>query len=96
MRITALAFSFALLAACSGGNTQPPTSPAPEPTPTQAPPPPDPSQAGSAEAMAPETCTQQGGEVRGDIGDGQIACAEGETELGKVTTGIEGGVCCKK
>jgi hypothetical protein len=45
-------------------------------------------------ALSPEQCTCLGGEVRGDIGDGQIKCNEGERELGRVATGIEGGVCC--
>lgn len=44
--------------------------------------------------LSPEQCTQQGGEVRGDIGDGRIACAEGERELGRVPLGIEGSICC--
>ena len=93
MRITALAFSFALLAACSSGNKQP-AAPA-EPTPTQSTPP-DPSQTGTTDPMTAEDCTTKGGEVRGDIGDGKVACAEGEKELGKVTTGVEGGLCCGK
>ncbi|MEJ7598204.1 MAG: hypothetical protein WKG01_09870 [Kofleriaceae bacterium] len=82
MRLTALLF---VLAACSSGKPQPAAvTPAPT-TPTQ-----------TAEPMTPEQCTTQGGEVRGDIGDGKIACADGEKELGRVTTGIEGGVCCQK
>jgi hypothetical protein len=46
--------------------------------------------------MTPEECTGKGGEVRGDIGDGKVACAEGETDLGRVNQGIEGAVCCAK
>lgn len=44
--------------------------------------------------LTPEQCTQQGGEIRGDIGDGKIACAQGERELGRVPLGIEGSICC--
>jgi hypothetical protein len=44
--------------------------------------------------LSPEQCTQQGGEIRGDIGDGRIACARGERELGRVPLGIEGSICC--
>jgi hypothetical protein len=44
--------------------------------------------------MEPDQCTAQGGQVRGDIGDGKIACAEGERELGRVRQGIEGAICC--
>lgn len=45
-------------------------------------------------AMMPDECTAKGGEVRGDIGDGKVACAAGETDLGRVNQGIEGAVCC--
>ena len=63
-----------------GGTKQEPASSGTEPSP----------------AITPEECTKLGGQVRGDIGDGQIKCAEGERELGRVATGIEGGVCCAK
>ena len=46
--------------------------------------------------MSPDECTGKGGEVRGDIGDGKVACAEGEQDLGRVNQGIEGAVCCLK
>ena len=88
MRLTALAFSIAL-AACGSKTTQEPVTTPTEPTPITTP-------TQTAEPMTPEQCTTQGGEVRGDIGDGKIACAEGEKDLGRVTTGIEGGVCCQK
>jgi hypothetical protein len=42
-----------------------------------------------------DECESAGGQVRGDIGDGQIACQAGETDLGRVSYGIEGGVCCE-
>ena len=66
----------------------------PKPGPVPPPPPPAPDAAVTAEAMAPEQCTAKGGQVKGDIGDGKVACAEGETELGRVTQGIEGAICC--
>ena len=82
-----------LLAACSSGatpagtpgTTQPTVQPEPRPEET-APPTPG--------VMTPEDCTAKGGKVKNDIGDGKVACADGERELGKVKTGIEGGVCC--
>jgi hypothetical protein len=46
--------------------------------------------------LSVQECEDAGAVVRGDIGDGQIACASGETELGRVRTGIEGGVCCER
>ena len=66
----------------------------PKPGPVPPPPPPGPDAAVASEAMAPEACTAQGGQVRGDIGDGKIACSAGETELGRVKQGIEGAICC--
>jgi predicted small lipoprotein YifL len=73
------------VAACGG--KQPTTSkPADQPTTTTEP--------AAPTAMAPEECTAKGGEVRGDIGDGKVACAEGEQDLGRVNLGIEGAVCC--
>ncbi|MBA3541377.1 MAG: hypothetical protein H0T79_17325 [Deltaproteobacteria bacterium] len=68
------------LAAC-GGKQQPTSQAAPSPSEPAAP-------------MTPDACTAQGGQVRGDIGDGKIACAEGERELGRVSQGIEGAICC--
>lgn len=59
----------------------PPTAPAPEP-------------GGPEPTLSADDCTRQGGEVRGDIGDGKIACAEGERRLGRVPLGIEGSICC--
>lgn len=79
------------LVACSDKNTATTTT-----TPTGSATPVEPAKPDPAEPMTPEACTGQGGEVRGDIGDGKIACNEGEQDLGKVKTGIEGGVCCKK
>jgi hypothetical protein len=78
-----LPFALVTVVAC-GGSKQPPLSePAPQPSS-----PAEPTQ------MTPEECTAQGGQVRGDIGDGKVACAEGERELGRVRLGIEGAICC--
>ncbi|HVK84646.1 MAG TPA: hypothetical protein VM513_11095 [Kofleriaceae bacterium] len=70
------------IAACGG--KQPATKPADQPPTTTEP----------AAAMAPEDCIAKGGQVKGDIGDGKVACAEGEQDLGRVNQGIEGAVCC--
>jgi hypothetical protein len=73
--------AFALFAC--GGNKQPAPS---EPAPQQSTPEPA--------AMSPEECTAQGGQVKGDIGDGKVACDAGQRELGRVNQGIEGAICC--
>ncbi len=44
--------------------------------------------------MSAEECAAQGGQVKGDIGDGKVACDEGQRDLGRVNQGIEGAVCC--
>ncbi len=47
--------------------------------------------------MTKEECECAGGRVNPSIGGGaQAHCAAGETELGPVRLGIEGGWCCKK
>lgn len=46
--------------------------------------------------MSPEECTAKGGQVKGDIGDGKVACGTGEKEIGRVNQGIEGAICCTK
>ena len=79
-----LTIAVALLAAACGGKTQ---APAHHPG-TSAPP------AEPAAAMTPEECTAKGGQVKGDIGDGKVACNEGDRDLGRVNQGIEGAVCC--
>ena len=78
------AFTLVFLIAC--GSSKPAPAPAPGPAPG-----PEPTQVAT---LSPEQCTAQGGEVRGDIGDGKIACAPGERELGRVPLGIEGSICC--
>jgi hypothetical protein len=42
----------------------------------------------------PAHCECLGGYVKGDIGDGKVACEAGEKELERVQQGIEGAVCC--
>jgi hypothetical protein len=81
-----LLISIALVAALGcGGKKQPTqTEPAPQPQPSEP----------AATPMQPEECTAKGGQVRGDIGDGKIKCADGERDLGRVNQGIEGAVCC--
>lgn len=51
---------------------------------------------GEGAPATPEHCECLGGYVRGDIGDGHVACPQGETELERVRQGVEGAVCCKR
>lgn len=83
----AVALSFVIVAAC-GGDKSTTASTTPE---SSTPPAAEPA---TPAMLTPEECSAQGGQVRGDIGDGKIACAAGERDLGRVKTGIEGGVCC--
>ena len=77
-----LLIAFALFAAACGGDKKPaPSEPAPTPS--------------EPAAMTPDECTAQGGVVKGDIGDGKVACDTGQRELGRVNQGIEGAICCK-
>lgn len=76
--------AFVLTIAACGGSKQPPAQTAPVPA----------SPGEPAAAITPDECTEKGGQVRGDIGDGKVACAEGERELGRVNQGIEGAICC--
>ena len=82
-----LLVALALSVVACGGNKQPPPS---EPVPQE------PAPAEPSAPMSPDECTAKGGEVRGDIGDGQIQCAEGEENLGRVELGIEGSICCAR
>jgi hypothetical protein len=75
-----LLLAFALLAACGGKKQPAPAEPAPSQT--------------EPAAMSPEECTAKGGQVKGDIGDGKVACDAGQRELGRVQQGIEGAICC--
>jgi hypothetical protein len=77
-----IAFALSTIVAC-GGKKQSPSEPAPQPsTPTE------------TAAMSPDECTAKGGAVKGDIGDGKVACDPGQQDLGRVNQGIEGAVCC--
>jgi hypothetical protein len=75
---------FVLGAACSKKGP-PPTEPTPG------------TSAATGEPAAPTTaeeCESAGYQVVGDIGDGQVKCPEGTTEISRIQYGIEGGVCC--
>lgn len=74
-----------LFAAACGGKSAPAPTPTAETQPAGAP---------AVGTISPEDCTAKGGQVRGDIGDGQVKCGDGERELGRVMQGIEGAVCC--
>ena len=87
----ALVLVVLVLASCRG-NDHPPAS---APSPVERPGAPACGQSGDPDApITQEQCSCLGGQVRGDLGDGQIRCQDGERELGRVRTGIEGGVCC--
>ena len=83
-------FAFAITLAACGGKSKPAE---PDPTPV----------AGDDCGIDPATgtpataeqCECKGHTVVGDIGDGQVACPEGSTEVSKISYGIEGGVCCQ-
>jgi hypothetical protein len=87
-----ISITFALglaLAACGGKKSSSDTT-----TPSQTTPADGSGAAGSTTPMAAEECVAKGGQVKGDIGDGKVACGEGEQDLGRVNQGIEGAVCC--
>lgn len=90
--------SIIAVAACGG--SKPASTPEPAPTTTG-------HEQGSAASMTAQECTDQGGEVVGDIGDGAVhrpdyKCAKsGEPPIGHIAAepgkpaAIEGAVCCK-
>jgi len=45
-------------------------------------------------AMTTDQCGCLGGSVRTDPGDGSVRCDDGQTNLGRVSMGIEGALCC--
>jgi hypothetical protein len=77
-----LIFTLVFLIGCGSSKPAPGPGPGVRPDPTP------------VATLTPEQCTDRGGEIRGDIGDGQIACEKGERELGRVPLGIEGSICC--
>ena len=93
MRLSLILSAVLALAACGGSSKPTPTPPGP--------PQGDPSavaecglaEPGAAPANA-EQCECLGHQVVGDIGNGQVACPDGTTEVARIAYGIEGGVCC--
>ena len=104
IKITTLLFGALAACACTRTTEQPPAA---QPTVEEATSQPAPQRAvqpatqasshacGEAAANTPAHCECLGGYVRGDIGDGKVACPQGETELERVQQGIEGAVCCQ-
>lgn len=88
MRIALVLSAVLALAGCGGTS-----KPAPTPTPTET----DTCGVQSSNGVPTnaEQCTCLGFQVQGDIGDGQVACPDGTTEVAHIQYGIEGGVCCK-
>jgi len=90
--LRSLSLAFLLIAAC-GGSDKPATTTAntadrgttdqtrPCETPVDGP-------------MSSDQCTCQHGTVRPDPGNGSVKCDAGERELGRVSLGMEGGLCC--
>lgn len=88
-----LALSFALSLAACGSKAKPAPQ---EPTGGSA----DPAAACNPEGpdgtpATAEQCECMGLQVVGDIGDGQVKCPDGSTEVSRIRYGIEGGVCCQ-
>jgi hypothetical protein len=78
---------------------QPGAQPAPQPGEQPGAQPAEPVQQAPEPAVPPgtmsrEECTAAGGTFRPSLG-GQVECEPGETKLGEVAFGIEGGVCCQ-
>jgi hypothetical protein len=72
------------LAACGGSKPGPST---PEPDTTGETP-------ATGDMMTPDECEAAGGHVVGDIGDGSVACPDGEVHAGDVSGGVEQQLCC--
>lgn len=84
--IASLSLAFTL-AAC-GGKDKAPAPTTPDPTASC-----QLTGEGNTPADAPQ-CECAGYLVVGDIGDGQVRCPDGTTEISRINYGIEGGVCC--
>lgn len=95
MKLTSLALVLTLALGCGSKKPDEP-EPAPTTDPTVVPDQPVTGceQPTDGSPMTPDQCTCLGGRVKGDIGDGQVACDPGERELGRVDQGIEGAICC--
>lgn len=90
MRNAPVAILTSLALAACGGKAPPPTSTtAPGDVPAQGPDAP-------GAVMTSDECTAAGGQIKGDIGDGQVACDPGDRQLGRVQLGIEGSICCAR
>lgn len=91
--ILTLAFSVAVAACGSSSKPAPTSKPAPAPAPTTG------ElcgvQSSNGVPTNAEQCECLGYTVVGDIGNGQVECADGATEVARIQYGIEGGVCCK-
>jgi hypothetical protein len=95
--LRSLSLSLLLIAGACGGSDKPTSSTTPThetPTDQTATDQGAPCEAPTEGPMTDDQCTCQGGTVHGDPGDGSAHCEATERELGKVATGIEGGVCC--
>lgn len=90
MRTSSLVLALALaLAACGGGSP-----PAAQPTPVTTGDTCGVEATGGVPADAKQ-CECLGYQVVGDIGDGNVACPDGTTQVARIAYGIEGGMCCK-
>lgn len=88
MRNLMLALALALAALACGGKTTPAPQPAAAVTDDNC---------GLTDGAAPsnaQQCECLGHQAVGDIGDGNVACPDGTTEVARIAFGIEGGVCC--
>lgn len=92
MRIFLAAFLF-VAAACGGSSTPAPQDPCADPCKGKEPPVDEP--VGDETMMSPEECESAGGQVVGDIGDGNVACPEGTESSGNVSGGVEQQLCCQ-
>ena len=90
---TTLAIAFSMfLAAC--GSSKPDTE-EPTTTNTTEEQPAEEQPAEEAAAVTPEECEASGGQVVGDIGDGNVQCPAGTFESSKVSGGVEAMLCCQ-
>lgn len=97
MKNLSLSFLLAItcaLAGCGGKSSTPPAEPEPGTAAATGT-----TDCGVADGTTPtnaEQCECMGHTVVGDIGDGQVKCPDGTTEVSRIQYGIEGGVCCSQ